>query len=66
MRALLGSRRVAAFVYNSQTVEPSTTRLLDVAKAAHVTIVPVTETLPAGEKTQTWIDRELSSLERAL
>ena len=66
MHALLASRSVAAFVYNSQTVEPSTTRLLDVAKAAHVTIVPVTETLPAGEKTQAWIDREVSSLERAL
>jgi zinc/manganese transport system substrate-binding protein len=66
MRALLATRRVAAFVYNSQTVEPATTRLLDVAKAAGVSIVAVTETLPADEKTQTWIDREVSNLERAL
>lgn len=66
MHALLRERRVAAFVYNSQTVEPSTTRLLDVAKAANVTVVPVTETLPANEKTQAWIDREVTSLARAL
>ena len=66
MRALLAERRVSALVYNSQTVEPSTTRLLAAATAARVTVVPVTETLPAGEKTQAWIDRELTSLERAL
>jgi zinc/manganese transport system substrate-binding protein len=66
MHALLATRRVAAFVYNGQTVEPSTARLLDLARAAHVPIVPVTETLPANEKTQAWIDREVTSLERAL
>ena len=66
MRTLLSGRHVRAFVYNSQTVEPSTTRLLGVATAARVTVVPVTETLPAGEKTQAWIDREISSLELAL
>jgi zinc/manganese transport system substrate-binding protein len=64
--ALLAQRRVAAFVYNSQTVEPSTTRLLALARTARVTIVPVTETLPANENTQAWIDREVTSLERAL
>ncbi len=66
MTALLGQRRVAAFVYNRQTVEPSTSRLLELANAAHVTVVPVTETLPANEHTQMWIDREVAALERAL
>ena len=66
MRALLVNRRVAAFVYNKQTVEPSTTRLLDVAHGARVTVVPITETLPANETTQAWMDREVAALDRAL
>ncbi|GAC1566849.1 MAG: metal ABC transporter solute-binding protein [Vulcanimicrobiaceae bacterium] len=66
MRALLADRRVSAFVYNDQTVEPSTKRLLDVARNARVTIVPITETLPDAETLQRWIDREVGALERAL
>jgi zinc/manganese transport system substrate-binding protein len=66
MRSLLASRGVAAFVYNRQTVEPSTERLLAVAQTARVPVVPVTETLPAGETTQSWIDGEVAALDRAL
>ncbi len=66
LRAMLSGRRVAAFVYNSQTVEPDTKRLLDVAAAAHVPVVPVTETLPADATTQRWIGGEVDALERAL
>jgi len=66
MRGLLSERRVAAFVYNSQTVEPSTTNLLAVAAAAKVPVVAVTETLPPDESTQTWLGRETAALDRAL
>lgn len=66
MHALLANRSVAAFVYNRQTVEPSTTRLLAIANGARVPVVPVTETLPANESTQMWIDGEVAALERAL
>lgn len=66
MRALIASRRVAAFVYNIQTTEPSTTRLLDAARTARVTVVPITETLPANDRTQAWIDREVGALDKAL
>ncbi len=66
MRALIGGRGVAAFVYNAQTVEPSTTNLLALAATAKVAVVPVTETLPPNETTQAWMDRELSALARAL
>jgi zinc/manganese transport system substrate-binding protein len=66
MRALLAGRAVAAFVYNSQTVEPSTRRLLEVATAARVPVVPITETLPAGLTTQAWIGGEVGALDRAL
>jgi len=66
MRALLAGRHVTAFVYNSQTVEPSTRRLLEVAGAARVPVVPVTETLPAALTTQAWIGGEVDALDRAL
>ncbi len=66
MQALLAKRTVSAFIYNSQTIEPATTRLLATAKAAHVNVVPVSETLPGGETTQIWIDAETGALDRAL
>ena len=66
MQALLAGRRVKAFVYNAQTVETSTTNLLATAKSAGVTVVPVTETLPANATTQSWMDAEVSALVRAL
>jgi zinc/manganese transport system substrate-binding protein len=66
MRALLSSRSVKAFVYNSQTIEPSTVSLLAVARSAGTPVVPVTETLPAGETTQQWIDGEVAALQRSL
>ena len=66
MQALLAGRNVRAFVYNSQTVETSTTNLLATAKSAGITIVPVTETLPANTSTQRWMAAEVSALVRAL
>jgi zinc/manganese transport system substrate-binding protein len=66
MQALLAGRHVKAFVYNSQTVETSTTNLLATAKSAGITIVPVTETLPASTSTQIWMDAEVGALDRAL
>jgi zinc/manganese transport system substrate-binding protein len=66
MRALLAGRHASAFVYNSQTVEPSTRRLLEVAVAARVPVVPVSETLPANLTTQAWIGGEVDALDRAL
>ncbi len=66
MQGLLAGRHVAAFVYNAQTVEPSTTHLLATARDARVPVVPVTETLPADETTQTWLDGEAGALARVL
>ncbi len=66
MHALIGGKRVSAFVYNSQTVEPSTAQLLRLAKSSQVPVVSVTETLPAGATTQRWIDGEVAALAAAL
>ncbi len=66
LRTLLATRRVAALVYNRQTVEPSTSQLLVLAKASGVAVVPVTETLPLGMHLQGWFDGELRTLAQAL
>ena len=66
LHALLAGRRVAALVYNRQTVEPSTSRLLTLAQTSGVAVVPVTETLPPGWHVQGWFDGELMALARAL
>lgn len=66
LRALLAGRHVAAFIYNRQTVEPSTTQLLGIARASGVPVVPITETLPLGMHVQGWFDGELGMLAAAL
>ncbi len=66
MDELLTNRRVEVFVYNRQTIEPATTRLLDAARRGRLPVVAVTETLPARERLQTWIGGELDALDAAL
>ena len=66
MHALLQRDRVAAFVYNRQTVEPATAQLLDASRAAAVPVVAVTETLPPGTGVQAWFDGELDATLAAL
>jgi zinc/manganese transport system substrate-binding protein len=63
---LFRTRAVRALVYNAQTVGPETTRVIAAAHAAHVAVVPVTETLAAGTTYLSWMDRNLTALEAAL
>jgi zinc/manganese transport system substrate-binding protein len=65
MRALLRSGTIKAFIYNRQTVEPSTTRLLALARAAHVPVVAVYETMPATMTYQRWMLAEVAAVEAA-
>lgn len=62
----LKERRVKALIYNAQVSEALTTRLRDIAKSSKVTVVPVTETLPAGMHFQDWVLSELDALDKAL
>ncbi len=66
MRALLAGRHVAALINNRQTIEPSTTHLLQIARSSGVPVVGVTETLPPGMHVQSWFDGELRALTAAL
>jgi zinc/manganese transport system substrate-binding protein len=52
---LFDQKQVQLLAYNEQTVGPQTESVLKAAQANGVAVVPVTETLPAGETYLTWM-----------
>jgi zinc/manganese transport system substrate-binding protein len=62
----LKQHRVAVLLYNQQTSDDLSQRLLDIAKASHVAVVGVTETEPADRSYQEWMLQQLAALDRAL
>src|SRR5450830_1986371 len=62
----LKQHKVKLLLYNSQVSEKLTLRLLDIAKAAKVPVVGVTETQPANVTFQDWMLSELDALDKAL
>jgi zinc/manganese transport system substrate-binding protein len=62
----LTQRKVKTLISNTQVSEALTQRLVATAKAAHVPVVGVTETMPAGKHFQDWVLSELDALDRAL
>jgi zinc/manganese transport system substrate-binding protein len=62
----LKNRRAKLLVYNGQASDPAAARMLALAKEAHIPVVAVTETEPAGETYQSWVRRELDAVDRAL
>ena len=66
VRSLLAGKTVRAFIYNQQTVEPTTARLLDLARVNRVPVIGVYETMPAGMHYQQWMAAEVAAIERAL
>ena len=63
---LLTSHAVKMLVYNQQTIEPITTHVLAVARAAHVPVVGVYETMPAGMSYAQWMATEVRAVIAAL
>jgi len=59
-------RQVKVLIYNEQMVTPITENLLHEARTAHLPIMPVTETMPAGKTYQAWMLDQLLLLEQAL
>jgi zinc/manganese transport system substrate-binding protein len=57
---------VEVLVYNEQTTGAVTEQVLDAANAAGVPVVPVTETLPAGEDYVAWMRSNLTQIADAL
>jgi zinc/manganese transport system substrate-binding protein len=62
----LKDRKVKVLIYNAQVSGKLPQRLLDIAKAAKVPMVGVTETQPAKVAFQDWMLRELDALDKAL
>jgi zinc/manganese transport system substrate-binding protein len=61
------NREIAVWVFNSQNITPDVQRVNDLARAAHIPIATVTETLsPASDSFEQWQVEELEGLERAL
>lgn len=54
MDALMTGKRVKVLLYNSQAVSPITARVQSAARAAHIPVVGVTETLPPNLTFQQW------------
>lgn len=60
-------RKIAVWVFNSQNVTPDVKRVNEIARAAHIPIVTVTETLsPASDSFQQWQASQLERLAAAL
>jgi len=65
-RADLQEKKVKVLFYNAQVTDPQTEQLLEIAKAAGVPVVGVTETMPAGQSFADWMLGELDATEKAL
>jgi len=63
---LFSAHAVDLLVYNSQTTGPQTDRVKDAAETAGVPVVPMSETLPAGEHYLDWMRANLDALQAAL
>ena len=62
----LKSGKVKILFYNRQVTDQTTTRLLQLAKAAKVPVVGVTETEPKGVSIQSWFSGQLKEVRTAL
>ncbi len=61
------SRQIEVWVFNSQNATPDVQRVNEIARAQHIPIATVTETLsPASDSFQQWQVAELEGLKRAL
>ncbi|MDQ0935842.1 metal ABC transporter solute-binding protein, Zn/Mn family [Streptomyces turgidiscabies] len=64
--AVFADQQVKALVYNQQTSGPQTEKSEAAAKAAGIPVVPVTETLPAGQDYLGWMTSNVDALANAL
>ena len=57
---------VKLFVYNKQATDPVADKLMALAKAQAIAVVPVTETMPVGSSYQRWLSDEVDAVAAAL
>ncbi len=66
VRGLISGGTAKVLIYNQQTVEPSTAKLLTLARSSRVPVVGVYETMPAAKTYQSWMLAETRALQAAL
>ena len=67
MDDLISNHRVRVLLYNAQATSAVTKHVQDLARAAGVPVVAVTETMPKNEPSyQSWQQHQLEALLRAL
>lgn len=64
--ALFAQHRVDLLAYNDQTMGPQTEQVLKAAKAESIPVVPVGETMPAGDDYIGWMTANLTAVGDAL
>jgi zinc/manganese transport system substrate-binding protein len=62
----LRKHQVQVLLYNAQVTDAQTSHLKNLARSSHVPVVGVTETLPRGERFQTWQQDQAEALLAAL
>lgn len=65
-RSLFTRNSVKVFIYNRQAMVPITANLLSLAKAHHIPVVGVDESMPPNINYQGWMIDALDALDRAL
>ena len=60
--ALFENKQVKLLAYNEQTTGPQTESVLKAAQQNNVAVVPVTETLPAGDTYLTWMQKNVDAV----
>jgi len=63
---LFAQQQVALLAYNQQTTGPQTEAVLEAAQQNDIAIVPVTETLPAGETYLGWMQKNVDAVAAAV
>ncbi len=62
----LHQHSVKVFIFNKQVVNPSTERMLSIAKSENIPVVGINETMPINLTYVQWIFQELDQLKHAL
>ncbi|GAX07920.1 metal ABC transporter substrate-binding protein [Secundilactobacillus silagincola] len=61
-----GEHKVAFFVFNKQVDSKTVNNLVDVTKKNNVSVLPVTETLPANEDYAEWMTNQYKQFAQIL
>jgi zinc/manganese transport system substrate-binding protein len=65
-KALFTQHKVRAFLYNQQVTDSLTESMISLARASHIPVAGVYETMPAGYDYQSWMASVIKSLDEAL